>query len=65
MSEFQVRYGTVTQRVEARTWVDCDDTEILDGGALAIKLDADNIEYIPLHLIRGPIQVRRKPDASP
>jgi hypothetical protein len=63
MPDFQVRYGTFGQSVEARRWVDCLGAKILDGGALAIELDDDNMEYIPLHYIRGPIQVRRKTSA--
>lgn len=63
MSQFQVRYGTFGTSVERREWVDCIEAEILDGGALAIQLDEENMEFVPLHYIRGPIQVRRKPDA--
>lgn len=65
MSKFQVRYGTFSTSVKLREWVDCIEAEIADGGALAIRLDDDNWEFVPLHYIRGPIQIRRKPDAPP
>lgn len=62
MSEqgFEIRYGTFSRAVRDQPWVACIEAEVLDGGALAIKWDDDNLEYVPLHVIRGPIQIRRK-----
>lgn len=60
----QVRYGTFATSVEKQQWRDCVEAEVVDGGALAIKWDDDNLEWVPLHVIRGPIQVRAKPAPS-
>lgn len=64
-AEFEIRYGTFSRSVKDQPWADCVEAEILDGGALAIKWDDDNLEYVPLHVIRGPIQVRRKAVTEP
>lgn len=62
MSEptFQVRYGTFGTSVEKQPWRDCAEAEALEN-VLAIKWDEDTVEWVPYHVIRGPIQVRKKP----
>ncbi len=58
----QVRYGTFATSVRDQPWRDGLDASVEDA-VLAIKWDADNLEWIPLHVIRGPIEVRTKPAA--
>lgn len=60
---YQVRYGTFSKSVNDQPWRDCMEVEPLES-VLAIKWDADSIDYVPLHVIRGPVQVRRKPEVK-
>lgn len=59
----QIRYGTFAKGVSDHPWRDCVAADV-EGEVLAIKWDADNLEWIPLHVIRGSIQVRTKPDTT-
>lgn len=66
--KLQVRYGTFGTSVEKQPWRNCLEADLTEG-RLAIKWDRDTLEWIPLHVIRGEIQVRKwiapAPPASP
>jgi hypothetical protein len=63
----QVRWGTFGQAVEKTPWTDCAWARP-EGDVLIVchhQVDgAEEFTWIPLHVVRGPIEYRPKPDAG-
>ncbi len=64
--KLQVRYGNAYSSANDKPWRDCLAADLTEG-CLAIQWDRDTLEWIPLHVIRGEIQVRKwiDPAAAP
>lgn len=56
----KVRYSKLSRVTD---WVPCTDAEVR-GDALVIDLGGGSRDMIPLHMIRGPIEVRPNDEGS-